>query len=90
MPRGAQILEPGDVEEALHAATAIGDDRLQLEAQGYVVPDSFTHGTSAQRVRWFQARLQQRPGFGLQYAVGELALINLSPRAGRGRRAPLA
>jgi uncharacterized protein len=48
-----QILEPGDIEEALGAASAIGDDRLQKEAQGYVVPESFTHGTSEQRVRWF-------------------------------------
>src|SRR5690606_14858286 len=45
-------LEPGDVEEALSAANAIGDDRLQQRGQGRVVPDSFTHGTSAQRVRW--------------------------------------
>ncbi|HET9982833.1 MAG TPA: neutral zinc metallopeptidase [Longimicrobiales bacterium] len=48
------ILEPGDVEEALNAAAAIGDDRLQHEAQGYVVPESFTHGSSEQRVRWFR------------------------------------
>lgn len=48
------ILEPGDLEEALNAAHAIGDDRLQKQAQGYVVPDSFTHGTSAQRMRWFR------------------------------------
>lgn len=48
-----QILEEGDVEEALGAATAIGDDRLQRRAQGYVVPESFTHGTSEQRARWF-------------------------------------
>lgn len=48
------ILETGDVEAALNAATAIGDDALQKQAQGYVVPDSFTHGTSAQRVRWFK------------------------------------
>lgn len=47
------ILEGGDIEEALRAATAIGDDRLQMEAQGHVVPDSFTHGTSAQRTAWF-------------------------------------
>jgi predicted metalloprotease len=46
-------LEPGDVEEALAAAAAIGDDRLQMQAQGYVVPESFTHGTSEQRARWF-------------------------------------
>jgi predicted metalloprotease len=48
------ILEQGDVESALHAATAIGDDTLQKQGQGVVVPDSFTHGTSAQRVRWFK------------------------------------
>ncbi|SDX75053.1 hypothetical protein SAMN04515617_106182 [Collimonas sp. OK242] len=48
------ILEQGDVESALNAATAIGDDALQKQEQGYVVPDSFTHGTSAQRVRWFK------------------------------------
>lgn len=47
-------LEAGDIEEALTAANAIGDDKLQLEAQGYVVPESFTHGTSEQRVRWFK------------------------------------
>ena len=47
------ILEPGDIEEALTAANAIGDDKLQKQAQGYVTPDSFTHGTSEQRVRWF-------------------------------------
>lgn len=47
------ILEEGDIEEALNAAHAIGDDRLQKQAQGYVVPDAFTHGTSEQRVRWF-------------------------------------
>lgn len=57
--RSRQILESGDVEEALKAATAIGDDRLQKQAQGYVNPDSFTHGTSAQRVKWFNIGLQQ-------------------------------
>jgi predicted metalloprotease len=49
-----QILEPGDLEEALNAARAIGDDRLQKQGQGYVVPDSFTHGTSEQRYTWFK------------------------------------
>ena len=49
-----ELIEPGDIEEAMNAAQAIGDDRLQREAQGYVVPDSFTHGTSEQRMRWFQ------------------------------------
>jgi hypothetical protein len=48
------IIEPGDIEEALGAASAIGDDRLQRQGQGYVVPDSFTHGSSEQRVRWFR------------------------------------
>ena len=48
------ILEAGDLEEALKTATAIGDDRLQKEATGRVVPDSFTHGTSEQRLRWFK------------------------------------
>lgn len=48
------ILEPGDISEALNAAAAIGDDRLQKQSQGYVVPDAFTHGTSEQRVRWFK------------------------------------
>ncbi|HHH19250.1 MAG TPA: hypothetical protein ENK86_01890 [Campylobacterales bacterium] len=48
------ILEQGDVEEALRAASAIGDDTLQKQAQGYVVPDAFTHGSSAQRVEWFR------------------------------------
>lgn len=52
------ILEPGDVEEALRAASAIGDDRLQLESRGYVVPDSFTHGTSEQRMRWFRRGME--------------------------------
>lgn len=46
-------LEEGDIEEALNAASAVGDDRIQEAAQGYVVPDSFTHGTSDQRIRWF-------------------------------------
>ncbi|MGE5470178.1 MAG: neutral zinc metallopeptidase [Bacteroidota bacterium] len=48
------ILDPGDLEAALNAATAIGDDRLQQQTQGRIVPESFTHGTSAQRVRWFR------------------------------------
>ena len=48
------MLEKGDIEEALNAASSIGDDTLQKQAQGYVVPDSFTHGTSAQRVEWFK------------------------------------
>ena len=56
--RTRQILEEGDIEEALNAASAIGDDTLQREAQGRVRPESFTHGTSAQRVRWFRRGFQ--------------------------------
>ncbi|HVF21689.1 MAG TPA: neutral zinc metallopeptidase [Pyrinomonadaceae bacterium] len=48
------VLEAGDIEEALRAASAVGDDRLQKQSRGYVVPDSFTHGTSEQRLRWFK------------------------------------
>jgi len=52
------LLESGDIEEALNAASAIGDDRLQMEARGYVTPDSFTHGSSEQRVSWFKRGIQ--------------------------------
>jgi hypothetical protein len=52
------VLEPGDVEEGLRAAAAVGDDTLQRQARGYVVPESFTHGTSEQRARWFRKGLQ--------------------------------
>ena len=50
----AVVIESGDIEEGLNAASAIGDDRLQQQAQGHVVPESFTHGSSEQRVRWFR------------------------------------
>jgi predicted metalloprotease len=52
------ILESGDIEEALNAANAIGDDNLQKKSQGYVVPDAFTHGTSEQRMYWFKKGYQ--------------------------------
>ena len=55
--RARDILETGDIEEALNAASQIGDDRLQQQSQGFVVPESFTHGSSAQRVRWFKQGL---------------------------------
>ena len=54
----SNVFEDGDIEEALNAANAIGDDRLQKKSQGYAVPDSFTHGTSEQRVRWFKTGFQ--------------------------------
>ena len=56
--RTKHFLEPGDVEEAVNAATAIGDDTLQKQSQGQVVPDSFTHGSSDQRVRWLRRGLE--------------------------------
>jgi predicted metalloprotease len=56
--RSRQILEQGDIEKGLNAAAAIGDDRLQSQSRGYVVPDAFTHGSSAQRVRWFKRGLE--------------------------------
>ena len=55
-----RFLENGDVEEALNAASQIGDDHLQKAARGYAVPDTFTHGTSAQRVKWFKTGLQAK------------------------------
>jgi uncharacterized protein len=56
--KARKIIEQGDVEEALNAASAIGDDRLQRQSRGYVTPDSFTHGTSAQRMHWFKQGLE--------------------------------
>ena len=57
--KNRKILETGDIEEGLNAASAIGDDRIQKRSQGYVVPDAFTHGSSAQRVRWFKTGLEK-------------------------------
>jgi hypothetical protein len=54
----ARVLEPGDIEEGLGAASAVGDDRIQQRTRGYVVPDAFTHGSSEQRARWFTRGLQ--------------------------------
>lgn len=56
--RSRHVLEQGDIEEALNAASQIGDDRLQSQAKGYVVPETFTHGSSVQRVRWFKRGIQ--------------------------------
>jgi len=55
---GIGILEEGDIEEAMNSAASVGDDRIQKQARGYVVPDSFTHGTSEQRMRWFMKGLK--------------------------------
>lgn len=56
--KARRIIENGDVEEALNAASSIGDDRIQKQSRGYITPDSFTHGSSAQRVKWFSAGLK--------------------------------
>ncbi|HSD54825.1 MAG TPA: neutral zinc metallopeptidase [Burkholderiales bacterium] len=56
--RNKRILEPGDVEEGLRAAAAVGDDRIQMASRGYVSPESFTHGSSEQRMRWFRRGLE--------------------------------
>lgn len=56
--KARNVVEPGDIEEALNAASQIGDDRLQQRQRGYVTPDSFTHGSSAQRIRWFRRGYQ--------------------------------
>ena len=65
------MLEAGDIDEALTAATAIGDDTLQRQGQGYVVPDSFTHGTSEQRATLVQARLRAGPAQRVRHVQGE-------------------
>jgi predicted metalloprotease len=57
--RSRNILESGDIEEGLNAASQIGDDRIQKQAQGYVVPESFTHGSAGQRMRWFKTGLER-------------------------------
>ena len=80
--RSRQLLEQGDIEEGLNAASAIGDDRLQKQSRGYVSPDSFTHGSSAQRVRWFKTGLEKGTSDRLQYLCRPMisdALATLAP-----------
>ncbi len=79
-PGKHKFLDPGDVDQALQTATAIGDDRLQKETQGYVVPDSFTHGTSVQRKRWFMNGFNGGQVLGLRYAFGEDAVEGAAGR----------
>lgn len=67
-------LEPGDIEAALNTSSAIGDDRLQRQAQGTVLPDAFTHGTSVQRVRWFRTRFYNWRSGPLRYLRSEPAV----------------
>ncbi len=73
------FIEPGDIEAAMRTAAAIGDDTLQKRAQGYAVPDSFTHGTSAQRQRWFETGYQRRHGRELQHVQRAAAVGGHSP-----------
>jgi predicted metalloprotease len=73
--KARKILEQGDVEEALNAASAIGDDRLQRRSRGYVTPDSFTHGSSAQRMHWFKLGLE----------TGSIGQCNTFQTADRGK-----
>lgn len=71
--RARAVLEPGDLDEALNAASKIGDDRLQRESRGYVSPDSFTHGTSEQRQRWFRRGFESGdPAQGDTFAARDL------------------
>ncbi len=71
--RTKQILEAGDVEEALNAASAVGDDNIQKQTQGRITPDSFTHGTSAQRAKWFRKGLESGDiNGGDTFAAGDL------------------
>ena len=82
--KARQILEQGDVEEALNAASAIGDDRLQKQSRGHVTPDSFTHGSSAQRVEWFQRGLKSGRDGSVRYLRGGPPVLR--PRAADRRR----
>jgi len=71
--RARQLLEAGDIEEGLAAASAIGDDRIQMQSQGYVAPESFTHGSSAARVQWFRRGIESgAPGACDTFAAGSL------------------
>ena len=74
-----QYLDPGDIEEGLRAAAAIGDDMIQKQAQGYVAPESWTHGSAEMRVRWLQAGTAERRPRDLRHVQGAPALTGFSP-----------
>ena len=77
-----QLIEPGDVEKAIATAQAIGDDRLQKSSRGFAVPDSFTHGSSAQRVQW----LETRAAIGQSVVLQHFRQLTLPARRPAGRR----
>ena len=77
--RTKHIIEQGDVEAALNAASAVGDDRLQRQARGTVVPDAFTHGSSAQRVRWFKRGLDSGSLNAMRYVLRRATLAGRQP-----------
>ena len=70
-----RFLQYGDVEGAMKAASAVGDDTLEKESQGYIVPDSFTHGTSAQRMRWFERGLKTVGSPAIHFRHGSFKLL---------------
>ena len=83
-----QYLDPGDVEEGLRAAAAIGDDMIQKQAQGYVAPESWTHGSAEMRVRWLKQGLRERRPRDLRHVQGPAALTRRSPRGSDGLKRP--
>jgi predicted metalloprotease len=70
------VIHAADIEDGLGAAAAVGDDTIQSKTQGQVVPDSFTHGTSAQRTRWFTRGYERRRSGGVRHVRGLAALGN--------------